>query len=173
LVVSPSTSEPAFPFHAEKEVPPKNSLALLSNRQVNRRLAGLAGKPTILIAEDSLDSREMMQLILETKGYRVLAAADGEGALEMASRNRPDAILLDLQLPRLDGLTVARNLRLKPIFAKLPIIIVSGHDPHRYREEAINAGCDEYLLKPINFDELQVVLDRMVSRKRRRRFKSA
>ena len=147
-------------------------LALSPRKQTERRLAIRVWKPTILIAEDSIDSREMMQLLLETRGYRVIAAADGVHALEVAVKKRPDAVLLDLQLPRLDGLSVTRNLRAYANFQKLPIIIISGHDPYRYRQEAIEAGCDEYLLKPINFDRLQLVLDRMVPRERRKRLRS-
>jgi len=130
-------------------------------------------QPTILIAEDSADAREMMQLLLETKGYQVITAENGIHAFEMAVRNRPDALLLDLSLPKLDGLSVTRNLRLNPNFKNVPIIVISGHDPNRYRQAAKDAGCDEYFLKPIDFDRLQLVLDRMVSRERHALVKSA
>ena len=119
-------------------------------------------RPTILIAEDSADSREMMQLLLETRGYQVVAADDGVQALEVALSSRPDFMLLDLELPKLDGLSVTRELRLHPNFKDIPIVIVSGHDPSRFRREALNAGCDDYLLKPINFDHLHELLDRMI-----------
>jgi len=133
----------------------------------------LSWKPTILIAEDSLDSREMMQVLLESRGYRVLSADNGERALEVAVTNHPDAVLLDLQLPKLDGLSVTRSLRQLPLFKSLPIIVLSGHDPSRYRQAAMDAGCDDYLLKPINFDGLQEVLDRLVPRESRVLTKSA
>ena len=126
-------------------------------------------RPTILIAEDSADSREMMRLLLESRGYQVIAAENGIRALEMAVTNRPNAVLLDLQLPKLDGLSVTRNLRLDPTFTHVPIIIISGHDPHRYRQEAMDAGCDDYFLKPVDFDRLHLVLDRMLPRERRKR----
>jgi DNA-binding response OmpR family regulator len=73
----------------------------------------------------------------------------------------------------LDGLSVTRNLRLNPAFKNVPIIIVSGHDPNRYRQDAKDAGCDDYFLKPIDFDRLQLVIDRLVSRERRTLVKSA
>ena len=117
---------------------------------------------TILIAEDSADSREMMQLLLETRGYQVVAADDGVHALEVALSSRPDLVLLDLELPKLDGLSVTRELRLHPNFKGVPIVILSGHDPSRFRQEALDAGCDDYLLKPINFDLLHELLDRMI-----------
>jgi len=119
-------------------------------------------KPKILIAEDSADSREMMQVLLETRGYQVIAANDGMHAVEVALSSRPDLLLLDLELPKLDGLSVTRNLRLDPKFKDIPIIILSGHDPSRFRQDALDAGCDEYLLKPIDFDSLHELLDRMI-----------
>ena len=119
-------------------------------------------RPTILVAEDSPDSREMMQLLLETRGYQVVAADDGVHALEAALSSRLDLVLLDLELPKLDGLSVTRELRLRPNFKGVPIVILSGHDPSRFRQEALDAGCDDYLLKPINFDHLHELLDRMI-----------
>jgi len=126
-------------------------------------------RPTILIAEDSADSREMMQVLLEQRGYQVVAADDGRRALEAALSSRPDLVLMDLELPKLDGLTVTRNLRLNPKFKDVPIVILSGHDPSRFRQEALDAGCDDYLLKPINFDLLNELLDRMIGAARRPR----
>ena len=110
-----------------------------------------------------------MKVLLESKGYRVLSAENGERALEIAVKDLPDAVLLDLQLPKLDGLSVTRTLRQLPIFKSLPIIMMSGHDPIRYRQEAMDAGCDEYLLKPINFDGLQLLLDRLLPRENQAR----
>jgi len=130
-------------------------------------------KPTILIAEDNADSREMMQLMLEAKGYQVVSAENGIRALEVAVRSRPDLLLIDLELPKLDGLSVTRNLRLHPVFKSVPILIISGHDPSRYRREAIDAGCNEYVLKPINFDRLNQLIDRFVPRGRAAFVKSA
>ncbi len=130
-------------------------------------------KPTILVAEDSADAREMMRVLLESKGYQVVSAENGIRALEVAIRKRPDLLLLDLELPKLDGLAVTRNLRLHPSFKRVPILIVSGHDPSRYRQAALDAGCDDYLLKPLNFGRLDDLLDRFVSREQHATFKSA
>src|SRR5438132_5990790 len=80
-------------------------------------------RPTILIAEDSADAREMMQLLLETRGYRVVTADDGMHAVAAALTIHPDLVLLDFELPKLDGLSVTRNLRLQPKFKNVPIII--------------------------------------------------
>src|SRR6185503_16778548 len=91
----------------------------------SRRMPLVSGKPTILIADDSLDSREMMQVLLESKGYRVLAADNGVRAVEVAVKNHPDAVLLDLQLPKMDGLSVTRSLRQLPVFKSVPIIMLT------------------------------------------------
>ena len=115
-------------------------------------------KPTILIAEDSPDSREMLQVLLGLKGYRVLAAADGERAVEVALESVPDLILLDLELPGRDGLSDARDLRHHSDFKNVPIIVLSGHDPMLHKQSAIDAGCTDYLLKPVDFEKLDKIL---------------
>lgn len=120
-------------------------------------------KPTILIAEDSNDGREMMEMLLRLKGYRVLSAENGAEALEVALRHHPDMVLLDFCLPKLDGLGVTRNLRSHPEFRNTPIIIVSGQDPVPYRQSALDAGCTDYLLKPIDFERLDQILELNVS----------
>jgi CheY-like chemotaxis protein len=120
-------------------------------------------KPLILIAEDSLDGREMMSTLLRLKGYEVIAAVDGVQAIDLALKNAPDLIFIDLELPRLDGISVARKLHRSTTLRKVPIVIVSGHDPARYEAAALAAGCIEYLLKPIDFDRLDAVLELHVS----------
>ena len=142
----------------------KNSLAVSFQARAGRRLAITPSQPTILVAEDSSDAREMMQVLLRSRGYRVVEAENGIRAVEVALKRKPDAVLLDLQLPKLDGLSVTRDLRRNPNFKTLPIIMLSGHDPSTYRQLAIDAGCNEYLLKPINFDQLESVLNRLVPR---------
>jgi CheY-like chemotaxis protein len=118
--------------------------------------------PTILIAEDSRDGREMLQVLLGLKGYSVLAAADGKEAVEVALENLPDLILLDLELPGLDGLSVARDLRSHSDFKNIPIIVLSGHDPTKHKQSAIEAGCTDYLLKPLDFQRLDEILQNEV-----------
>lgn len=120
-------------------------------------------KPLILIAEDSLDGREMMRTLLRLKGYDVVAAEDGVQAIDLALKNSPDLIFVDLELPRLDGISVIRNIRRSTKLRRVPIIIVSGHDPSRYEAAALAAGCTEYLMKPIDFERLDAILELNVS----------
>jgi len=120
-------------------------------------------KPVILIAEDSLDGREMMRTLLRLKGYDVVVAEDGVQAIDMALKNSPDLIFIDLELPRLDGISVIRNIRRSAQLSGVPVIIVSGHDPSRYEAAALAAGCTDYLMKPIDFDRLDAILELNVS----------
>lgn len=103
-----------------------------------------------------------MGTLLRLKGYEVLSAENGVRAVEVALTSRPDLILLDLELPRLDGLGVIRILRSHREFRDTPIIIVSGHDPAGYQQPAIDAGCSDYLPKPIDFERLDTILNSTV-----------
>jgi CheY-like chemotaxis protein len=114
----------------------------------------------IMVAEDDMDSRLMMKTLLEMKGYCVVEAGDGQVAIEVAERERPQLIIMDLQLPRLHGLVVARYLRQHAELSRVPIIIISGHDPLQHGPLALAAGCNEYLNKPIDFDLLEKTLSR-------------
>jgi len=114
--------------------------------------------PTVLIAEDNDDGRFMLRTLLEMKGYRVLEAQTGTEAIEFALRDFPELLLLDLQLPSINGLNVARHIRSRSLERYMPIVIISGHDRSTHGNVAKAAGCDEYLLKPIDIDELDKVL---------------
>ena len=107
-----------------------------------------------LVVEDFEDSRFMMRRLLEMAGYRVVEASDGEQAVKMASEWHPALILMDLSLPKLDGLAATRQIRKQKTLRKIPIIAVSAHDSPQTRAEALAAGCDEYLTKPIDFEVL-------------------
>lgn len=120
-------------------------------------------QPLILIAEDSLDGREMMRTLLRLKGYDVVVAEDGVQAIDIALKNSPDLIFIDLELPRLDGISVIRNIRRSTKLRDVPIIIVSGHDPIRYEAAAMAAGCTDFIMKPIDFDRLDAILELNVS----------
>ena len=117
---------------------------------------------TILIVEDDDTSLFVLKDILKTKGYRVLEACDGKQAVIVAEAEKLDLILLDLQLPRLNGLGVIRRLKENASLKSLPIVMMTGSDPEEYRGIAIAAGCDDFLLKPIDFDRLDAVLDYFV-----------
>jgi two-component system cell cycle response regulator DivK len=119
-------------------------------------------KKLFLVVEDFEDSRFMMRRLLEMAGYRVVEASDGEEAVRLTSEQNPALILMDLSLPRLDGLSATKMIRSRKRFAKLPIVAVSAHDSPESRQEALAAGCNEYIAKPIDFDQLSSLLHRFV-----------
>jgi CheY-like chemotaxis protein len=95
-------------------------------------------------------------------GYSVVEASDGEQAVELAVQERPALILMDLSLPKLDGLAATRQIRQHRGVSKIPIVAVSAHDSAESRSEALEAGCDEYVTKPIDFDQLDRLLKRLL-----------
>ena len=106
-------------------------------------------------------------MILRARGYTLLKATDGEAALNVTKVERPDLIIMDIQLPKMDGLEVTRKLRENPVYSHTPIIGVSAYAMKGDKEKIIESGCDEYLSKPINTRELPEVVARMLSRRQK------
>ena len=117
---------------------------------------------TILVVEDIDETRLMMRLVLELSGYCVLEAVDGQEAIEVARRERPDLIIMDIGLPVVDGLTATRLIREEAGSAEVPIVAVTARGTAECRVKALAAGCDEYVTKPINFDQLGTLLKRLL-----------
>ena len=113
---------------------------------------------TILLVEDNPSNMRFFAMFLTAKGYTLLKATDGEEALDVALKGRPDLIIMDIQLPKLNGLEAIRRLRQAPVFSHIPIIAVTAYAMKGDKEKVINAGCDAYLSKPINTRELSVVI---------------
>ena len=113
---------------------------------------------TVLVAEDDEDVRLLMLTQLRMKGYRTAEARDGQETLDAAHALRPDVILMDLQLPRLNGFAVARFVRQTRALRGVPIIVVSAHDPAKHRNLALAAGCNAYVQKPVDFDLLDEMM---------------
>ena len=120
-------------------------------------------KEKILIVEDNPRNMRLLEMTLRAKGYTLLTATDGGEALDMAVRERPDLIIMDIQLPKVNGLAVTRKLRETPEFRHTPIIAITAYAMKGDREKAIEAGCDAYLPKPINTRELPEVIAAMLS----------
>jgi two-component system cell cycle response regulator DivK len=121
--------------------------------------------PTVMVVEDFEDNRFMMRRLLEMSGYRVLEAINGEEAVELAHRERPELILMDLSLPQLDGLAATRRIRQHSDLRDVPIVAVSAHDTADFHADALAAGCNDYVTKPIDFDQLEALLDRLLTKK--------
>ncbi|MDX6289331.1 MAG: two-component system, cell cycle response regulator DivK [Blastocatellia bacterium] len=120
-------------------------------------------KKLFLLVEDFEDSRFMMRRLLEMAGYAVIEASDGEQAVALAISEQPELILMDLSLPKLDGLAATRQIRQYKEAENTPIVAISAHDSPESRTEALAAGCNEYVTKPIDFDQLGEVLKHFLS----------
>jgi len=116
-------------------------------------------KKTILLIEDNAQNRYLTTFLLEHHGYQVIQALDGPSGIAMAVEKRPDLILLDIQLPGMDGHAVARNLRANPLFERTPIVAVTSYAMVGDREKCLAAGCDGYIEKPINPDTFAAEID--------------
>ena len=121
-----------------------------------------SGPPVVMVVEDFEDNRFMMRRLLEMSGYRVLEAINGEEAVELAHRERPQLILMDLSLPQLDGLAATRRIRQHADLREVPIVAVSAHDTADFHADALAAGCNDYVTKPIDFDQLEALLSRLL-----------
>lgn len=108
----------------------------------------------IVIAEQDMESGRQLGKILEEEGFRVLQAADGEGVLQLAFEEKPDFIIMDKMVPPAGGLRVCRKIRSEPDIAHIPIIILSANEDISERILTLNAGADDYIVKPLNVDEL-------------------
>jgi CheY-like chemotaxis protein len=118
----------------------------------------------ILYVEDNDDNVYMLKMRLELVGdFEVLAAEDGEKGCEIALRERPDIILMDLEMPVIDGWEATRRLKGDPQTHDIPVIALSAHALAGERERAIAAGCDEFDTKPIEFERLVATVRRLLA----------
>ena len=124
-------------------------------------------KEKILIVEDNPLNMKLLEMVLRAKNYTLLKATDGEEALDMAMREQPDLIIMDIQLPRVNGLEVTRKLRETPAFSHTPIIGVTAYAMKGDKERVIESGCDAYLSKPISTRELPEMIAEMLLQRRK------
>ena len=111
----------------------------------------MAGE-SILVVEDKAVNRKLARAVLEVEGYVVHTAPDAEEALTMLGGFQPELVLMDLQLPGMDGLELTRRIKADPRFSGMPILALTAYAMNGDREKALAAGCDDYIAKP--FDTL-------------------
>lgn len=117
-----------------------------------------SSKPLILVVEDHQDTRDLLSYMLTSLGFGVAEAENGEDAIDMAERLHPGLILMDVSLPRLDGLSATRRMRELETLRTVPIVFLSGHAEPAWEVKARDAGCDDYLVKPFQIAQLDRVL---------------
>jgi two-component system cell cycle response regulator DivK len=108
----------------------------------------------VLVVDDNQDSRELVVKVLKNKGYEMIEAVDGEEAIEKAIAERPNLILLDISIPKLNGYEVTQKLKDMEEFENIPIVALTAHAMKGDRKKALEAGCEGYITKPINVREL-------------------
>ena len=119
--------------------------------------------PTILVVEDYVDSQQMLKLLLEGSGFRVLTATTGNEALAAARNNQLDLVLTDFSLPDMSGPGVVRRLRqMNARLNDVPTIVLTAFDGYQYRNLAAEAGCDAFIVKPPNFETLLGLVNRLL-----------
>ncbi len=120
--------------------------------------------PRILYIEDNLENRILVRRILQAEGYDVVEAENATAALDILNRETPDLILVDINMPDIDGYTLTRNLKGQERFRAVPIIALTANVMKGDREKSLAAGCDGYIQKPIDVDALPNQIARFLKR---------
>jgi CheY-like chemotaxis protein len=116
---------------------------------------------TVLLTDDNEDMVELVQLVLKNSGYRLITASDGTEAVEACLRQKPDLVLMDLNMPNMDGFEATKTLRQKG-FAN-PIVVLTASESEQDRARARAAGCNEYILKTLEMADVEHMIDRYLS----------
>ncbi len=122
--------------------------------------------PLVLIVEDIEDNLMLIKSLLELADFRVVEARNGREAIDQAQAHHPDLILLDMSLPEIDGWTVARTLRQLPDFRSTRIVALTAHAMQGDREKTLDAGCDEFMTKPIDMPTFLPAITKILEGKR-------
>ena len=122
--------------------------------------------PTILLVEDNEMNRDMLSRRLERAGYRVIIAVDGPRGIATARAEQPDLVLMDMSLPEIDGWEATRHLKQDPATRQIPIVALTAHAMVSDREKALQAGCDDYDTKPVDFARLLQKMTSILARER-------
>jgi chemosensory pili system protein ChpA (sensor histidine kinase/response regulator) len=121
--------------------------------------------PTVMVVDDSLTVRKITGRLLAREGYQVMLAKDGVDALEQLLEARPDVILSDIEMPRMDGFDLVRNIRADKDLKHIPVIMITSRTAEKHRNYAIEIGASNYLGKPYDEDELLALINGYVTRR--------
>ena len=120
----------------------------------------------ILVVDDEPDVASLLTLMLEAQGYLVVLASDGQEALEMARKEKPDLVLLDVMLPRLSGYKVARMIKFDEKYRHVPVILLTAKTQEKDRAMGLEMGVDDYITKPFDADKLIAKIKEILSKKK-------
>ena len=120
---------------------------------------------TVLVVDDFDDTRLLLRTWLERRGFRVIEAENGLQAIDQAEAQSPDLIIMDMQMPQLDGLSATRRIRGLKSLDSIPIVAVSAYGAEQFREQALAAGCDEYVSTPFEPATLEGIISSLVQRR--------
>ncbi|MBC8028550.1 MAG: response regulator [Pyrinomonadaceae bacterium] len=121
------------------------------------------GSPrTVLVVDDFDDTRLLLRTWLKKKGFRVIEAENGKQAVAAAQSHNPDFIIMDVEMPQLDGLSATRQIRELNHNPRVPIVAVSAYGADEYRSQALEAGCDEYVSTPFDPEELEKLIRSLI-----------
>ncbi|MBI1794335.1 MAG: response regulator [Chloroflexi bacterium] len=126
-------------------------------------------KPRILIVEDNIDNYELVRFLLERAGYDTFWAHSGREGIDMSKAKRPDLILMDLSLPEMDGWTATERIKADLETKHIPIIALTAHTLPGDRKRALEAGCDDYLSKPMNIELFTETVEKNLARAKHKR----
>jgi CheY-like chemotaxis protein len=127
-----------------------------------------ADGPTVMVVEDYVEVRDMISMALGMSGYRVVEARNGLEAVELARREHPDAILMDLNMPLLNGFDATRRIREMPEMVDVPVLAITAYGTPDYHLKALAAGCNKLLTKPLDLDQLEMTLKLLLTEAPRR-----
>lgn len=117
-----------------------------------------------MVVEDNEKNRKLMRVVLKAKGYNVIEATTGEEALSLLKGNIPDIILMDIQLPGIDGITLVKQIKADALTKDIPIIAVTAYAMKGDEQKILETGCNAYVSKPINTQELPLIIEKYIKR---------
>ncbi|OOP57508.1 MAG: two-component system response regulator [Candidatus Brocadia carolinensis] len=118
----------------------------------------------VMVVEDNEKNRKLVRVVLKAKGYNVIEATTGEEALNLLKNQKPNIILMDIQLPGIDGLTLIKQIKADSVTKEIPIIAVTAYAMKGDEQKILDTGCEAYMSKPINTQELPLVIEKYIKK---------
>jgi CheY-like chemotaxis protein len=118
----------------------------------------------VMVVEDNEKNRKLMRVVLKAKGYNIIEATTGEEALSLLKNQKPDIILMDIQLPGIDGLTLIKQIKASVVTKDIPIIAVTAYAMKGDEQKILDTGCNAYVSKPINTQELPLIVEKYIKK---------